>query len=289
MRRGGRALAALGCALLAGCPLPGAGPDCAVVSEGRELPEGLEESSGVAASRAHPGVFWTHGDGSEPLLWAVDAEGAEVGRVRLEGASLTDWEDVALAACGEGDCLYLADTGDNVEQRDFVRVLRLSEPDPRGVSVATVESFELRLPDGPRDVESLFVLPEGRVHLVSKGVNHPVSVYRIPGGLAAGEAAVLEEVQRLGGESRSLPRQVTGASASPDGARVAVRTYETVVLYAVEGDTLAEIEDGTLNLRTLREGQGEGVALAGDGLIVLTSEAGPLGGRGSIALARCEG
>jgi hypothetical protein len=40
-------------------------------------------------------------------------------------------------------------------------------------------------------------------------------------------------------------------------------------------------------LRTLQEPQGEGVAVGEDGLIALTSEAGPAGQRGSLAVLRC--
>lgn len=281
-------LTALATPFLAGCPaMPGAGPDCALVGDGRALPEGLEESSGVAASRAHPGVYWTHADGAEPVLWAVDAEGALVGEVRLEGAEVVDWEDVALAPCGDRDCLYLADTGDNAEQRSGVRVHRLPEPDPGAGSVAGFETIRIRFPDGARDVEALFVLPGERLHLVTKGLEDPVTVYRHPGPLRTDSAVVLEEVQRLGDGARMLPRQVTGASASRDGERVVIRTYEALDFYAVAGDTL--VHEETLNLRPLAEPQGEGAGLGPDGLIALTSEAGPGGRRGSIALVRCEG
>jgi hypothetical protein len=287
-RSAGRALAALSCAVLAGCPLPGSGPGCRPLQGGAALPEGLEESSGVAVSRAHAGVYWTHADKGAPYLWAVDASGARVGRVRLSGTTVVDWEDIELAACGDADCLYVADTGDNAEQRRTVHVHRLREPDPGTDTVAAFETFEMRLPDGARDIEALFVLPGERLHLVTKGRNHAVSIYRYPGALGADSVVVLEEVQRLGEEARALPRQVTGASADATGERVAIRTYEVLNLFRVVGDTLAPIEDGTLNLRTLREGQGEGVGLGEDGLIALTSEAGPLGQHGSIALVRCE-
>ena len=84
-----------------------------------------------------------------------------------------------------------------------------------------------------------------------------------------------------------LPRQVTGASAAPDGSMVAIRTYETLQFYRWNGQHLMPLENGTVNLRTLRESQGEGVALGRDGVVALTSEAGPNGGAGSITVLRC--
>jgi hypothetical protein len=271
----------------AACAMPGS-PSCEPLAAPVALPPALDEASGVAVSRAHPGVFWVHGDGREPLLFAVDASGTRVGRFSLAADAFIDWEDMEIAACHSIDCLYLADTGDNEEERPDLRILRLPEPDPRGgASTTEVEELRVRLPDGGRDVEAIFVLPGERLHLVTKGRNHPVTIYRNAGPLRVDSVVLLEEVQRLGDAPRALPRQVTGASASPDGTRVAIRTYETVTFYAVDGDTLA-LDGETLNLRTLREPQGEGVGLGDEGLVALVSEAGPIGSRGSLALVRCE-
>jgi len=251
------------------------------------LPADVTESSGVAVSRSRPGVYWTHDDDGPPLLHAVDEDGARLGRVRLDGVRLRDLEDIEIAGCGDDTCLYLGDVGDNGERRDTLAVYRLREPDPARDSVAVAETFRMRLPDGPRDVEALFVLPGERLHLVGKGRNHGVSVYRYPGPLRSDAVPVLEEAQRLSRSPHALPRQVTGASASPDGRVVAIRTYETVTLHAVVGDTLAPLGGGTVHLRTLREAQGEGVGLGPGSLLVLTSEAGPVADRGSMAILRC--
>jgi hypothetical protein len=279
--------ASAACLLLGACAWTGSGPGCRPLWEAVALPEGLEEASGVAMSAEHGGVFWSHGDGGDPSLFAVDSAGVLLARVRLETDELVDWEDVALAACGQGDCLYVADVGDNLERRDLIRVLRVREPDPRGDATVPAEVFRMRLPEGARDIEAIFVLPGERLHLVSKGVNHPVSIYRYPGALRTDSVARLEETQRLSDGPRALPRQVTGAGASRDGGRVAIRTYEALILYRVEGDSLAPLEEGTVNLRTLAESQGEGVAVGDDGRIALTSEAGPAGRRGSLAVLRC--
>jgi len=251
------------------------------------LPTELEESSGVAVSRAHPGTYWTHADGDQPYLYALDSAGTLVGRVRIEGVSLRDWEDLELAECDGGACLYLGDVGDNENRREEVRVHRLREPDPRADTVAVPETLTLRFPEGARDAEALFVLPGERVHLVSKGREHPIAVFRAPGAFEAGATVTLEEVQRLSDGPRAIPRQVTGASATWDGSLVAIRTYETVGLFRREGDTLALVSRGTVNLRSLREAQGEAVGLGEDGVLVLTSEAGPMGGSGSMVAIRC--
>lgn len=246
----------------------------------------LAGASGVAVSLGHPGVFWTHDDhGSE--LFAVDDTGGIVTRIQIR-PRLRDWEDLALSGCPDGgSCLYLADLGDNYEERTDIWIARVREPDP-GDSPARIHAdvFPVRLPDGPRDIEALIVLPGERVFAVSKGRNDPVTVYRYPGRLRP-DTVTLEEVQRLSDSPRFLPRQITGGAVSPRGNVVALRTYETLRFYRVQADTLVPMEDGLVNLRTLREAQGEGVGIGLDGTVVLTSEGGPLGGPGGMNVLRC--
>ena len=285
IRRGPLPLAGL---LFAGCGVwSAAGPGCGIIEEARAFPAGLTEASGVAPSLINTGVYWTHSDDAGPrVLWAVDAQGAVLGEVELEGVRVFDAEDLAAARCGEASCLYLGDVGDNYGERDSLFVYRVIEPEPNSGSVAS-QRLAMTLPDGARDVEALFVLPGERLFLVTKGQEQPITVYRYPGRLRPDSLVMLEEVQRLSETARVLPRQVTGASAAPDGSVVAIRTYETLLFYQWTGAELALLENGTVNLRTLREAQGEGVGVGEDGLVVLTSEGGPTGGAGSITVLRC--
>lgn len=252
------------------------------------LPDVTREASGVAVSRRHPGVFWIVDDSGAPELYAVGARGALLGRMVVPGGLGRDREDLALGPCGPGDCLYVGDVGDNAGIRDSLTVYRVPEPEPGAERTEAPRTFSFRLPDGPRDIEALFVLPGERLHVVTKGRHHPPTMYRFPGPLRAGSPVTLTEVQRFGDEARHLPRQVTGADASRDGGLVALRTYETLDFFRVVADTLAGVPGTTVDLRTLREPQGEAVGVGPDGLVVLAGEAGPLGRRGSLALLNCE-
>jgi hypothetical protein len=251
------------------------------------LPSELQETSGVAQSPTDPGVYWTHNDGDSGL-YAVDARGTVRARFTLD-VRAGDVEDMAAAECaGGGACLYLADTGDNEERRPDgdARILRVTEPDPVASGVLAAGVFPIRLPDGPRDIEAMFVLPGERVHLVTKGRAHAITVYRYPGPLRS-EVVTLEEVQRLTSGAETLLDQVTGASASPSGTLVAVRTYRALTFYRGAGGSLVPLEGGMVNLRPLEEIQGEGVGLGPDGLVLLTSEGGPLGGPSALSSLRC--
>ncbi len=142
----------------------------------------LVESSGVAVSRAYPGVLWTHNDsGDGPYLYATDLRGTDRSALLLPGAQAIDWEDMSLGPCpvafplqprpprsNAPTCIYLADTGDNMEFRPFVTIYAIPEPAPPARASDTAGTtrapavLRLRYPDGVHDVEaprSTFSIP----------------------------------------------------------------------------------------------------------------------------------
>ena len=198
-----------------------------------------------------------------------------------------DWEDVARGRCDLGACLYVAGTGDNEERRDIISFYRLAEPEAEGDRRVEAERYRMVLPDGPRDIEAMYVLPTDQIFFVTKGRNHPVTIYRYPSPLRSEGIATLVEVQRLTAGPVALPSMVTGASATLDGGTVAIRTYQSLEFFDVtEGEQLLESDVGRVDLRTLREYQGEGVGFGADGAIVLSSESAG-GSRPSLTFLSC--
>ena len=261
---------------------------CRVTEELRPLPDEVHEASGVAASRTHAGVFWTHNDSGDPVLYAVDSSGTLAGRVRVAGARVEDWEDVSLAPCpGGGDCLYVADVGDNEAERASVTVWRVPEPAPGDAETRPAEAIRLRYPDGAHDAEAMFVL-DGRVHLVTKGETGPVALYRAPANAAPGATATLEKVRELAGGEIKRGERITGADASPDGRWIAVRTLREVAFHPAR-DFVAggSAPPRLMDLRDLDEAQGEGVGFAPDGAVLLTSEGGKKSDPATFARLSC--
>ena len=107
-----------------------------------ELPEG----SGLAASRRTPGRFWSHNDSGDPVLFALDNDGRVVGRVRMSGAAVEDWEAIAVGACPSGSCIYVADIGDNDAERNQITVYRIPEPSDTSGSVTRIRRLSRDLP-----------------------------------------------------------------------------------------------------------------------------------------------
>lgn len=257
----------------------------------------VTESSGVAVSHAHPGTLWTHNDsGDGPYLYATDLRGTDRGAVRVSGARAVDWEDIALGPCPAmpGDCIYVGDTGDNLERRRSVAVYAVPEPRPptsladtQRVTAAAL-TLTLRYPDGSHDVEALFVSPrDTAVYLVSKGRGRTIRLYRA--GRDAWNAphpVTAELVQTLPiVPDPKVGRLVTGAAIRTDGALVAVRTY-TEIYFFTPGPGGRLTASGRPCAIAGLERIGEGIDFADDSTLVLTSEADPFG-PGTIHTARC--
>ena len=263
--------------------------------EGTRLPE----SSGAALSRTQPGVLWTINDsGDGPFLYATDTLGRDLGRYELIGAENRDWEEVALGPCPRGTCLYVADTGDNPERRDFARIYRVPEP-PAGDSLAERtlplqggEALRFTYPDGPHDVEAMFVARDGAVHLISKGRSGSVRQYRLPpaawGSTASPIAELLEALPIA--TDRWRGRLVTGAALAPDGHRVVIRTYREVYRFELGADGRLTPASPPIACDIAEmDPRGESIDWLGDGDgLVLTSEGG-FGTEGQITLLACGG
>ena len=261
-------------AWLARTPTP-PGP-CAVVSGPAMLPD-IPETSGLAVSRRTPGLLWTHNDsGHDAVLFALDTAGAVRGRVRVP-IRTRDWEDVSAARCPSGNCLYIADIGDNKQVRPHVQIYRVPEPAASDNETAPPEAFTATYADGPHNAEAMFVV-EPNVFVITR--DRVGGVYR--GSMITGSHELtLQRIGQLGLES------VTDAEAFRDGASVVVRTSREAVLYRT-----ADLARGVatpyfrIAVDGLGEPQGEGVAIDGD-VLYLSSEGRPWGPAGRFISLRC--
>ena len=219
----------------------------------------ISEMSGIGCSRAHPGVYWVHNDsGDSPRLFAIDGSGSVVipsslsGRyaanktergkklwpgLNVESAKHVDWEDITLA---DGK-LYIADTGNNSNNRQDLVVYQLKEPDPReAVRVEVLARYPISFPDQKQfpaknwhfDLESMFFF-QGRLYFLTK--------HRVAGKSRRYESGTkLYRLDTTYSDKDNLLTLIgthsdlgvpTGAELSPDKKRLAVVTTKGIWIF----------------------------------------------------------
>jgi hypothetical protein len=270
-------------------PPPVAGWSGPVTAGRMEAPPN-REASGLAASRATPGVFWTHDDsGGAAELYAIDAQGKLRGTVRLAGVDNTDWEDVAAFRLEGRAWLLVADVGDNDAKRGLVRLHLVAEPsgaELRPTAILTVKpeySLQVRYEDGPRDCEAVAVDPVGRqVYLLSKR-DEPARLYRFPLARANGvvTARRVTTVPKLEGATEVdfflkglLGRKLNWPTAMDfraDGRAALVLTYGAVLVFERRGseDWFETLQRDPIRLAFHGLRQAEGACFAADGRAIL--------------------
>jgi hypothetical protein len=263
--------------------------NCRAVGEVVRLDD-LPEASGIAASRRTPGIFWAHNDSGDPMIFALDLQGTIKSRVRVTGAGMDDWEDIAVGPCPQGSCVYIADIGDNSGSRNHIMVYRVAEAAPGDAATSPVEAFQAAYPDGPHDAEALFVTSDSDIFLITKGDPGPVALYRFPRPLASGTMLQLQRVgEPIAGPKIEAKDRPTAADISPDGQWIAVRTTHRVAFHLTT-DLIAGRwrEAFRTDVSGLREPRGEGVTFGSNDTLVLVGEGGALFKRsGTFARLAC--
>ncbi len=256
----------------------------------------LKESSGIVASRRHPGVFWSHNDsGDRARLFALRRDGSAVhapgdaayAGIGIDAATNRDWEDITADDAGQ---LYIGDTGNNGNARDDLAIYVVPEPDPataarasatRRIAYAYPDQKDFPPPEGQRnfDAEALF-WADGTLWLLSKNRDDlKTRLYRF-GTLRSEGINMPEKVGEF-----EVGGMVTGADASRDGKRLAVIGYraeqvdgrrQTVgFLWVFERDASGGFFEGRRWHRRFIAGQVEAVCWDGTDLVI-TNEPGDL-------------
>ena len=207
----------------------------------------ITESSGLAVSVKHDDLAYTINDsGNAPIIFAIKiSTGAVVGTTTITGSTPVDTE--ALAIDGDGE-RWVADTGDNQEQRTDIALYALPEPGPGDHSVAATR-YPLTYPSGPADVEALLINPRtGAKGVVTKGL-FAGELLALPKKLAADQP---NEAKVTG---HDMPAMVTDGVMSADGRFALLRTYSDVHLY--DAKTWKQIRSH----ETPPQPQGESIAI----------------------------
>ena len=220
LRAAGAATAALGLAFLFPVSAGAAEKLAFTVTDSR-----ITENSGMAADPTNQ-VYWTINDsGSTGVVYGVDASGKVKGTLKFNAFPLD-----AEAVAWHDDRLYVADIGDNDENRKTVRVYFFNNPKPDD-ETRTYRAYDFRYPDGPHDAETLLVTPGGRLYIATKEAKG--GLYRAPKDPSRQGVNELERV-------KDVPATVTDGVVLPGGKEIAYLTYgKVLVVNGTSGDVVA--------------------------------------------------
>jgi hypothetical protein len=252
---------------------------------------GLNEVSGLAASRNHPGVLWLHEDsGAGPVFWAMSSTAQVLARIAVTGTgvSAVDWEDMALGPCAAGsanDCIYIGDIGDNGLSRSNYALYRIPEPnvnvgDAYREFTVTATKFPYQYPGGANyNSETLMVHPTTATpYIVEKHAptTGPSRVFKFPMPLTAGAVATLTQIDTVSFPDGSI--KTTGGDIHPSGTRLLIRTYNRLWEYRLPSGAAFDsiFNDAPQLVPVASEPQGEAVAyrVNGEGYFTQSEQAG---------------
>lgn len=264
----------------------------------------INEMSGLARSRAHPDVWWTHNDsGDSARIFALDGQGKVIipeahraafhgekqvdGKqewpgIEVPGAKNVDWEDLTL----HDGKLYLADLGNNMNRRRDLGIYVIEEPDPRKdrqakllahwrVAYPDQESFPPE--DWHFDCESIFI-HDGKPYVLTKHrgfARHGTKpekgtkLYRLDT-----RHTDRVNVLTLVDSHKTIAAWPTAASLSPDGQRLAVLTQTAVWVFEkpASGDKWLSGRASKVDLPLAETLQAEGICWDDDQTLRLNQE-----------------
>jgi hypothetical protein len=224
--------------------------------------ERISESSGLAKSVKHPGIYWTVNDsGDTGRVFGVDSSTGRVKAVLRFGAKVSDVE--ALGVDQDGT-IYIADIGDNKERRDQIEIFTIPEPDElEDASNLKYHRYDFTYPDGAHDAETLLIEPgTNQLYVVTKALKGAGAIYAAP------PSPSVEGTNDLTKLAAAPSGVITDGTFLPDGQRAVLRTYTDVVTVAW-GQTPNAVARGAAPL-----GQGETVAVGPTDQTVLVGSEG---------------
>ena len=225
------------------------------ISLGTVEQEELVEISGIAPSYHNPTRIWAHNDsGDSARLFALQHNGQHEGTLSL-GIPALDWEDMTNALAPDGQhYLYIADFGDNSELRVNFQIHKILEPTDLS-QTPSFETFTLSYPDGSHNAEAIVARHEEEtLYILTKNVE-TTQIFRIDQSDLSIEQTNTLLFSELEIEGSPL---VTGASLSPDGNTLFIRTYTSII--AMDDAVLdGALPDDICILEAPQEEQGEAI------------------------------
>ena len=194
------------------------------------LDSSLTESSGLEI--ASPTTFWTHNDsGDGPFLHEINNSGNIVRTVFITNAIAEDIEDIAQDANGN---LYVADVGNNNQNRTNLRIYKITSAQLLAGDTVTAETIHYSYPDqtafppsnNNRNFDCEAILHHsGLLHLFSKnwGTSNHSKHYTLPDDSGTYVASFVDSINTV--------NWITAADINPNNNMVGLLSVGKMMLF----------------------------------------------------------
>lgn len=239
----------------------------------------LDELSGlIATSNGYITINDSSEQSSRKRIFYLSNKCAVTKNVQYSGNGPRDTEDLALSP--DGKTLWIADIGDNPDSAQRRSSVALWSMPADGSKKPTIH--RVSYPDGKHDAEALLINGDGTPIVITK-TGGKAGLYSPAAGALKANNETPVAMTKVG--EVTLPKtttdnpfgaigrlMVTGAARSPDGSKVALRTYADAFEYDVSGgDVVKALTGGEPKVTALVSDQfGEALSYSADGKNFLT-------------------
>lgn len=214
-------------------------------------PSQVSENSGMAYSKKYNRIYMINDSGGGNYFYITDMSGKLIDKVEIVGAKNNDYEGLSLAPCGEDQCLFIGDIGDNSEDNKSHKIYMIKELESfnKKALVETVIDFSYQDKVTP-NAESIAVHPvSGDIFIATKNYSgKPTIIYKIARDLFSGKskasaiAKYVGEVDyvKLNGNKKEYTH-TTDMAFSPSGGKFALLIDQSKTIWEIELD-LSKVE-----------------------------------------------
>ena len=201
-----------------------------------DLPESLEEVSGIEALPDHKVIWMLNDGGNKPELFAINTQG-KIEKVVKVNAKNHDWEDLTSDTQGN---LYIGDFGNNANKRKNLTILKVKKADLDADKEVAVERINFKYADQTKfppkkkqryfDSESFFFYNDSLYIFTKSRVKNKfgkTKLYKVPAKRGNHTAIYINSFESC----TDIECWITAADISTDGKKVALLNHKSVWLF----------------------------------------------------------